>query len=727
MSKPTGRPLDALRAANPLPRERQWQLERELRDRGTDERIRAAIADDAARERASEGQRRPRVARRRVALLLGLVTMAALAVAPALGLHQPVLEFLRADKAPPAVEREFAELSIGAPSGMDPRVIAEETRKVTSVRLADGRMHTLWVAPSRRGGFCFLWSGLGGGCDQQGTVPVGATWEAGPVLTPVGVPPRRAAHQFTRILGHADADYADRVELHFQDGDIVRPHVIWVSAPINAGFFAYEPPPAKRRPGHALEKIIALDQDDDVVAQETSPALAKAPTWPPPEAITSQKRAAAEVDTLSGKATVWVAPTRTEGRCAWLEVEGHAIGFMPCKAKGVWDEGFAVRLAPTRDTVLVAGVINQPITTVTVRFADGDKAEIAPTDGFVLYEISAAHLLTGHQLTRLIGTDNTGTAHAMLRFPPDLSAQAPCHGPLRLVGDPSPERCYGDNPPIPRPPARVAQAGTREPPPELLPLPRERPQQTAKAGGATVAVYRSGLVAVHFPSTHTPAYRALRRVTPASGQRRPDLECLRAGKPQGRCVTRDNGERRVTLECLRVSQRANRWHAVGGSSAEPLARNLRAVFNGRHGLAKPPFDLCSVTGREGRRWNDGNGTRDPLEVAFNDSGRRYLAQRATARDLAEFVRSRRIHELRNALKNGEKAPTADEIVRRFPSRVLALTQASQLPPAGQIGVWSDGQGAVTLSARTPSGNRLYVELQTGRTLRSNIEPLAGVR
>jgi hypothetical protein len=49
-------------------------------------------------------------------------------------------------------------------------VIPNETRKVATFGKA-----TLWVAPTRQGGFCFDLGGQGG-CDRLGTVPLSISW-----------------------------------------------------------------------------------------------------------------------------------------------------------------------------------------------------------------------------------------------------------------------------------------------------------------------------------------------------------------------------------------------------------------------------------------------------------------------------------------------------------------------------------------------------------------------
>jgi len=135
--------MERLSAANPVPPSaREWIA----RDFGL----------DSIKPTCEPQTTNTRTALAIAAATLALLAATALLVAPALGLGIPGIDFFQAEKAPPEVVKQFADLAVGAPAGMDPQAIPGETRKVAVVTLSDGP-HTLWVAPTKAGGLCEAW------------------------------------------------------------------------------------------------------------------------------------------------------------------------------------------------------------------------------------------------------------------------------------------------------------------------------------------------------------------------------------------------------------------------------------------------------------------------------------------------------------------------------------------------------------------------------------------
>jgi hypothetical protein len=223
---------------------------------------------------------------RPIMVLVGATVVAvALAASPAFGfLKDSVLPFLGLEKAPASVQLDFSSLSVGAAPGMDPRARGDQTRKV-EVAVFGGAEHTLWVAPTAAGGFCYEWTSHYGGCNTDGSATLDA---AGPALLPPGVqaPTTPAdASQADKIAaiekGHALATVTPwivgyvsgskdvhTVQVRFSDGSTARPPITWISAPINAGFYSYDVPPGEQTSTNHVTAVDALSTDGTVIATQ---------------------------------------------------------------------------------------------------------------------------------------------------------------------------------------------------------------------------------------------------------------------------------------------------------------------------------------------------------------------------------------------------------------------------------------------------------------------------
>jgi len=229
--------LDRLAQANPIPEAAVVELNAELQ------------TQTLALPRLSPESPR----RRRTLLVAAVIATGALIAGPALAWRFGVLDFSNAEPAPPRVVKEFETLSRGAPEGMDPGVIAGQTR-----RAGDVAGHILWVAPTKQGGLCYEWSEASGGCDRLGTVPLGVTWATG--LTPAGSQPSIGI-----VEGFAHARWVDEVEIELDNQSTAHPRLIWISSPIDAGFYYYRAPE-----GRAIEGVFGL-KHGEVVVDEKAP------------------------------------------------------------------------------------------------------------------------------------------------------------------------------------------------------------------------------------------------------------------------------------------------------------------------------------------------------------------------------------------------------------------------------------------------------------------------
>jgi hypothetical protein len=88
-------------------------------------------------------------------VLLAAVSIGLAAIAlPAAGLGSRIIDLFTGESAPADIEALFAQADIGAPPGMAPGVIADDTHKLMSVQTPSGKRATLWVAPTESGGWC---------------------------------------------------------------------------------------------------------------------------------------------------------------------------------------------------------------------------------------------------------------------------------------------------------------------------------------------------------------------------------------------------------------------------------------------------------------------------------------------------------------------------------------------------------------------------------------------
>jgi hypothetical protein len=310
---------------------------------------------------------RRRASRRRMARV-ALPIAAALTVvavaAPASGLHEPIIEFVNGEPAPERVRNDFQTFDSGAPPGMAPGVIPGESRRIMTARLSDGA-HTLWVAPTKAGGFCTYWSGMTGGCDRLGTVPLSVTYGGVPFV----------------ITGHASADYVDSVEVRFGDGSVERPDVTWVGRPIDAGFFAYE-----ASDGRVPENVVGLDADGSVVT--THPVAPGHREGLLSDALLDEKTELRSIEAGGGTARLLSAPTRYEGRCAWVEYLGERFPAARCGAKGyAWKEGVGLGTVSLGGETFLLGTAGPRFAPLEVRLAGDRRIAVEPIEDVVFAKI----------------------------------------------------------------------------------------------------------------------------------------------------------------------------------------------------------------------------------------------------------------------------------------------------------------------------------------------------
>lgn len=66
------------------------------------------------------------------------------------------------------------------------------------------------------------------------------------------------------VAGYAKGA-VDKVVINFEDGEILEPPVTWVGAPIDAGFFAYDVPPARETSAGRAVSVDSVAADGSVI------------------------------------------------------------------------------------------------------------------------------------------------------------------------------------------------------------------------------------------------------------------------------------------------------------------------------------------------------------------------------------------------------------------------------------------------------------------------------
>jgi hypothetical protein len=388
----------------------------------------------------------------RVALVAAVVVLAAVVTAVAFGLPQRVVDFFSSAPAPTGIKNFMGSMGVGAPPGMDPRAIGGQTRKIAGV--------PLYIAPTKSGGFCFLWAWAGGCVGSRDGTP---TKPIHPGYGPLGVD---VNGPFVRGWVRSGATRA--LEARFADGTtatIPARDITWVSAPINAGFVSYKVPRSHRDRAHALSWVVALDAHGRVIGRVSGP--------PPPGAnpiagqavpstlpdgtkmrLPRSAEAAKARKIISFRATdgskvyLWLVPLSGGGDCffsnaptsgcrtPWLEkhrgvfyanVDGGSFR-TTCSGKTRCTPADEVTVPVTR--VLFFALAKPAVATVELRYQNGERERLTPIDGFVLHELTPAHWKRGTRLVAAVALNRNGKAISTVPFQATEPDSYPCKKPI---------------------------------------------------------------------------------------------------------------------------------------------------------------------------------------------------------------------------------------------------------------------------------------------------------
>jgi hypothetical protein len=273
---------------------------------------------------------RRRSRRRRLTIAAALVLVAALAAPGALALRSTIVDFLQSEPAPRHLVLDFARMDVGAPPGLENHVVYEQTRKIFERTLENGRTQTLWVAPTKTGGFCTALTGPHGnggfGCLDK-PYPVAPTVAVAGPITPAG----SIEGGPVLVWGSVGIENADRIELRYEDGAVDAQPLTWVSKPIDAAFFLFDVRRDHWQPGHRFDRLVVRNNEGGALHSEPvafhGPPAIDPKTQAPAEALQEQARKLIVVHAHTGvDAVLWTAPTKDGRECHWLRYGAGGFG-----------------------------------------------------------------------------------------------------------------------------------------------------------------------------------------------------------------------------------------------------------------------------------------------------------------------------------------------------------------------------------------------------------------
>lgn len=362
-----------------------------------------------------EVRRRAQKRSRRWLLIPAAAALAVLVVGSAFALYRELVDFVSAEPAPERVVVQFGQMDARGSIGFGPRVDAGEARKITEA-VIDGRRRTLYVAPTADGGFCWMWTTVSGSCGRTSVAPrpdpISASW----LSSPGGGP--------ARLTGHIRDPAITRVRLEYEDGERSEIPFVWVSKPIDAGFFIFEVPATHLQVGRRGKTLLGLDDDDRVVGSQafpiTDPRWETAADGLPRIADRSRKRTLFDFrDHRGARWTLVVAPAPDDRTCFAYERGGGCISPQHPPVIG----GMGVQPG---EAVNVCCAVAENVATVELRYEDGDRTRLEPKDGFLLYVIPSQHYTSGHRLQELAWLDADGHELAARSVKTDQRGIYPC-------------------------------------------------------------------------------------------------------------------------------------------------------------------------------------------------------------------------------------------------------------------------------------------------------------
>ncbi len=376
-------------------------------------------------------RRARRAARARRALeAAAVLAVVIVGVASAYALGHPVVDFGTAKHAGVHEVDEFGSMQVAAPRGMAPGVLPHQTRRITSVRI-DGKVHTLYVAPTKHGGFCYEWTQLGGTCRASRHSRYATHIDPGGLIGRNGLIVLEGS--FIQAAG-------DRLTMTFKDGATAEVPFVFVSTPISAGFYLYRVPDAHRRAatrptslalynkaGKLLDREPIIGGESPLATQRPHKLAGFGVISAPAAGIWAKRVLLFDLRAPGGQRVgLWSMPMRGGGRCYATNTGSGCFTPALLKTMPPLEVGFnGDRLCCSVSTRIVR---------VEALFQDGARVELQPRAGFLVWPIPTDHWALGHRITTLVGYDAAGRVitREKLAAPKDQRGIYPCKKPKNL-------------------------------------------------------------------------------------------------------------------------------------------------------------------------------------------------------------------------------------------------------------------------------------------------------
>jgi hypothetical protein len=318
---------------------------------------------------------------------------------------------------PPKVDRKVSGGTIGWLDRREPRgepleVLPARSRGLVERHTVFGRVITpdperplrvaVTLSHSRHGrrakGLC-TWLITRGGGSSGGCGVRADTFARGPITS--GITLSGGSDEFATVSGLASDDVARIVAL-FADGQTM---------PVPLADNVYAVDIARVR---LPARLVAYDAEQRVIGFTTTIGDFVGGSGP------TRGRARLLLHGVSPTGTtarLYVGKSTTGGRCMFLRwrQSKYVGGVMQWCSSARW-RGSPLQLSTQPE--LVAGAVRPDVATVILRFADGTRATVTPTEGFVLYLVPRPHLVRGHRLVAAAARTSAGKTIGAESFVP---------------------------------------------------------------------------------------------------------------------------------------------------------------------------------------------------------------------------------------------------------------------------------------------------------------------